>query len=48
MYATEMVSGGMTYLRSFMKTGNGVQAILRFCLINLKGCNVGITNGRGL
>jgi hypothetical protein len=40
--AVEMGSGGMIYLPSFMKIGKGVQAILRFCLSNLKGCNVGI------
>jgi hypothetical protein len=31
-----------------MKTGAGVQTILRFCLSNLKGCNVGITDERDL
>jgi hypothetical protein len=31
-----------------MKTGTGVQAILRFSLSNLKGCSVGITDGRDL
>jgi hypothetical protein len=29
-----------------MKFGTGVQAILRFCLRNLRGCNVGITDVR--
>jgi hypothetical protein len=48
MYAVEMASCGMIYLPSFMKTAKGVQAILRFCLSNLTGCNVGITNGRNL
>jgi hypothetical protein len=48
MYAVEMASGGMIYIRSFMKTGKGVQAILWFCLSNLKRCNVGITDGRDL
>jgi hypothetical protein len=46
MYAVEMASCGMIYLPSFMKIGTGVQAILRFCLRNLKGCDVGITDGR--
>jgi hypothetical protein len=36
------------FLSSFMKIGLGVQAILRFFLRNLRGCNVGITNGRDL
>jgi hypothetical protein len=31
-----------------MKTGAGVQAILRFFLKNLRGCKVGITDGRDL
>jgi hypothetical protein len=33
---------------SFMKIANGVQEILKFCLRNLRGCNVGITDGRDL
>jgi hypothetical protein len=33
-------------LSSFMKMGTGVQAILRFSLRNIKGCNSGITDGR--
>jgi hypothetical protein len=45
MYAVEMASCGMIYITGFMKIGTGVQAILRFCLSNLKGCNVGITGG---
>jgi hypothetical protein len=40
-----MGSGGMINIPSFMKIGMGVQAILRFCLSNLRGCNVGITDG---
>jgi hypothetical protein len=47
-YAVEMGSGGMIYTPTFMKTGTGVQAILRFCLSNLRGCTVGITDGRDL
>jgi hypothetical protein len=31
-----------------MKTGTGVQGILRFNLSNLKGCCVGIIDGRDL
>jgi uncharacterized protein YraI len=46
MYTVQMASCGMTNLPSFMKIGTGIQAILRFCLSNLKGCNVGITDGR--
>jgi hypothetical protein len=46
MYAVEMASCGKICLPSFMKIATGVQAILRFRLRNLKGCNVGITDGR--
>jgi hypothetical protein len=31
-----------------MKIGIGVQALLRFCLSSLRGCNVGITDARDL
>jgi uncharacterized protein YraI len=48
MYATEMTSGGMINIPSFMKIGAGVQAILRFCLKNMNCCNVNITEGRNL
>jgi hypothetical protein len=47
-YVAEMGSGGMIYIPTFMKAGTGVQAILRFFLSNLRGCTVGITNGRDL
>jgi hypothetical protein len=30
-----------------MKIGTFAQAMLRFCHRNLKGCNVGITDGKG-
>jgi hypothetical protein len=33
---------------SFVKTGTGVEATVRFFLNNLRGCNVGITDGRDL
>jgi hypothetical protein len=42
-----MASCGMIY-NFFTKTDAGVQAILRFSLRNLRGCNVGITDGRDL
>jgi hypothetical protein len=38
----------MIYIPSFMKISTGVQAILRFSHRNLRGCNVGITDGRDL
>jgi hypothetical protein len=44
----EMGSGGMIYLPNLIKNGEDVQAILRFCLRNLVGCNVRITHGRDL
>jgi hypothetical protein len=47
-YAVKVASYGMIYLPSFMKIGTGVQAILRFCLRNLRVCNVGITDGKDL
>jgi hypothetical protein len=47
-YAIQMDSYGMIYKQSFMKTGIGVQAILRFGLSNLRGCNIGITGRRNL
>jgi hypothetical protein len=34
------------YIPSFVKIGTGVQAILRFYLRNLRGFNVGITDGK--
>jgi hypothetical protein len=43
-----MGSGGIIHMQSFMKIGAGFQAILRLYLSNLNGCNVGITDGRGL
>jgi hypothetical protein len=38
----------MIFLPSFVKIGTGVQAILRFFLNNLNGCNVDITDGKKL
>jgi hypothetical protein len=40
-YAVEMDS-------SCMKFGIGVQALLKDCIRNLRGCNVGITGDRDL
>jgi uncharacterized protein YraI len=48
MYAVEMYSCGVINVPSFMKIGRGVQAILRFCLRNLIGCNVSVTDVRDL
>jgi hypothetical protein len=41
-----MGSDGTICIPYFMRIGTAVQAILRFCLCNLRGCNVGITDGR--
>jgi hypothetical protein len=48
MYTIDMTSDGMIYITSFMKIGTGVQAMLWFCLRNLRGCNVGIAGGKEL
>jgi hypothetical protein len=44
----EMASCGIIYLPGSMKIATGVRAVLRVRLRNLKGCNVGITDGRDL
>jgi hypothetical protein len=44
-YATEMDSGGIIYRPSFMMISSGIQVVLRLLSNNLKGCNVGITEG---
>jgi hypothetical protein len=45
-YAINMHSCSMIYVPVFMKIGTGVQAILRFCFVNLRGRIVGITDER--
>jgi hypothetical protein len=47
-YVVGMASCGMTYVPSFMNICTGVQAILRFCLRNLRIYNVGVTVGKDL
>jgi hypothetical protein len=42
----EVASCDMIYILSFIKIGVGVQAILRFCLSDLRGCIVGIADER--
>jgi hypothetical protein len=44
VYAVEMALWDMIYVPSTMKIGTDFQAILRFSLSNLNGCNVGITD----
>jgi hypothetical protein len=43
----EFLSTTLRWLRvpSFIKIGRGVQATLKFCLSNLRDCNVGIIDG---
>jgi hypothetical protein len=43
-----MVSSGMMYIPGFMKSGTYVQAVLRSCLIKLRGCAVDITDEKGI
>jgi hypothetical protein len=38
----------MIYKPSFMRIDAGIPAILRGCLRNLRGCNVGITDRKDL
>jgi hypothetical protein len=44
-YTVEMNLCGTiySYIPSFMNIGTGVQAILRFSLKNLRGCNFAVT-----
>jgi hypothetical protein len=44
----ELGSSGTMYKKGFMKIVVCVQAILKFRLRNMRGCNVGIIDGRGL
>jgi hypothetical protein len=48
MQVVEIASCGMIYLPISMNICTGVQAILRMFLSNLKGCNVGNTDGRDI
>jgi uncharacterized protein YraI len=45
-YAVEISSCGMIYVPTIMKISAGVQTTLRFCLRNLRCCNIGINDGR--
>jgi hypothetical protein len=48
-FGFEMDSGGMIYiLPKFNEDWYRLQGILRFCLSNLNGCDVGITDERDL
>jgi hypothetical protein len=39
-------SCSMIYISGYIKTGTDIQGILQFCLRSLRGCNVGLTDGR--
>jgi hypothetical protein len=43
-YAFDVAQCGIIYEPRFVKAGTGIQEILRFFLIKLRGCNVGITD----
>jgi hypothetical protein len=45
-YAIKMMLSGMIYVPSFIKIGTGVEAILRYNIRNLRGCNASIDAGR--
>jgi uncharacterized protein YraI len=47
-YTVEAGSGGTIHVPSYMKIGAGFQTTLRFCVNNLEGCNVGITDDKDL
>jgi hypothetical protein len=40
-YGVEITSRSMMYIPSFMEFDADDQALLRFCIRNLSGCNVG-------
>jgi hypothetical protein len=42
--AAKMDSGDKICIPGYMKIGIDVQAILRFCLRNFTGCNIGIAH----
>jgi hypothetical protein len=48
VYDFEMALYGMICIPNIVTINIGVQAILRFGLINLRRCKVGITDGRDL
>jgi hypothetical protein len=47
-YSVETALCGLIHVPSFMKFGEDDQAILRFCLRNLRVFNASITDGRYL
>jgi hypothetical protein len=47
-YVIELALCGMIYVPSFLKINTRVQAILKFCLRNFRGCYVGIADGGDL
>jgi hypothetical protein len=47
-YAIEMALRDIMCIPNFRKSGTGVQAILMFCLLNMRSCNVGVTEDMDL
>jgi hypothetical protein len=43
--AIEITSYSLMYIHCFMTIGTEIKATLKYCLSNLKDCNVGITDG---
>jgi hypothetical protein len=48
IYAIETGSGGIRNIEIFTQIFTDVQAVLKVFLSNLKGCSVGITNGKDM
>jgi hypothetical protein len=48
MYADKILSCGIIISPSFITIDAGVQIILWFCLRNLRGSNISITDGKAL
>jgi hypothetical protein len=46
MRAVESGSSGIIYIQNLMKTDTFIQAIIMFSLCNMRGCIIGITDGR--
>jgi hypothetical protein len=47
-YTVELASDCMMHMPSFMMIVLGFQAVLMFCLSNLRDCSVGVTDGSDL
>jgi hypothetical protein len=47
-YTVELATDCMNHMPGFMMIVLGVQAVLKFCLSNLRDCSVGVTDGSDL